>query len=141
MGISQADIDELFGKESAPPPVNPSAPAFRSSANAGSPSQSHGTATRDAPRTDIRRILGLSVPVSVILAERDMCIEMILATKVGTIIEFDVPFDAELTLQVANQAIGGGYAVKVGENFGLRVTRTGSIAERVEAMGNGSSRG
>lgn len=85
----------------------------------------------------LRNLLSLAVPVTVILAERDMDIESILATKVGTIIEFDVPFDSDLVLYVANQTIAYGQAAKVGENFGIRITAIQSIKDRVNALGCG----
>ena len=87
---------------------------------------------------ELRRILGLTVPLVVTIAERDMAIESVLAIKVGTIIEFDVAFDSELTLHVANRPIAKGHAVKIGENFGLRVTRIHKIEDRIEALGGGS---
>lgn len=87
---------------------------------------------------DLSRILGLVVPVSVILTQRDMVIESVLQITVGTIIEFDMSFDAELSLQVSNQVIGHGQAVKVGENFGLRLTQINSVTDRIDAMGNGN---
>ena len=55
-----------------------------------------------------------------------MRIDAILDIKVGTIIEFDVPFDSNLGLVAANRGIGSGQAVKVGENFGLRVAKIGT---------------
>jgi len=84
--------------------------------------------------TDNGRILGLRVPVAVSLAERKMSLHSILEITMGTIIEFDVPFDAELTLCVANRRIGRGKAVKVGENFGLRITRIETIHDRIDAI-------
>ena len=64
-----------------------------------------------------------------------MTISSILAMTVGSIIEFEVPADSDLDLIVGTESIGAGQAVKVGENFGLRITRMGSLRERVEAMG------
>lgn len=91
--------------------------------------------TSAARKADVSRILAMSVPVAVTLAERNMSIESILDMTVGTIIEFDVPFDAELTLLVGGHPVGCGQAVKVGENFGLRVNRIGSVETRISAMG------
>jgi flagellar motor switch/type III secretory pathway protein FliN len=54
---------------------------------------------------------------------------------VGTIVEFEVPFDSELALQVANRTIGRGQAVKVGENFGLRITSIEPVPKRIDALG------
>ena len=88
---------------------------------------------------ELQRILCLSVPVTVSLAERQMTIGTILGLHVGTIIEFEVPFDAELTLHVANRAIAQGQAVKVGEKFGLRINRIGSVEERIDVLGAGAT--
>jgi len=89
----------------------------------------------DPREADVLRILGLAVPVSVVLADRDLRVEAILEMKVGTIIEFDVPFDSDLALFAANRRIGTGQAVKVGENFGLRVAKIGTVTERINALG------
>ncbi|MGQ9651880.1 MAG: FliM/FliN family flagellar motor switch protein [Phycisphaerae bacterium] len=83
---------------------------------------------------DPQRILPLEVPVIVTLAERTMPLSKILALTPGSIIEFDKPSDELLDLMINNRRIGRGQAVKVGENFGLRVTMIGSVGNRVEAM-------
>ncbi len=126
MGLSQADINALFpGEEveveapltvSPPPPVAPTPPVVRTN--------------------DVRRILRLNVPLTVVLVERDMPIEHILGMRVGTIIEFDVSFDSELRLFAANQAIGAGHAVKVAESFGIRLTKTLTVEDRIKALGH-----
>lgn len=112
-----------------------SSPPLRSKMQGLSSTKSHPTNPLGAESPDVRRILGLRMPISVTLAEREMPLRAVLEITMGTIIEFDVPVDAELSLSVANRAIGKGYAVKSGENFGLRVTRIGSIHERIDAMG------
>ena len=84
---------------------------------------------------DLTRILGLIVPVAVILTRREMTVESLLEITAGTIIEFDVSFDAEFSLQVVNKTIGFGQAVKVGENFGLRLTQVHSVKDRIDALG------
>jgi len=83
---------------------------------------------------DPHRILLLEVPVIVTLAERTMPLSKILALTPGSIIEFDKPSDELLDLMINNRCVGRGQAVKVGENFGLRVTVVGSVKSRVEAM-------
>jgi flagellar motor switch protein FliN/FliY len=75
------------------------------------------------------------VPVIVTLAEQDMPVRKVLRIKPGSIIEFDQPFDADLALVVANRCIGAGQAVKVGENFGLRITQIGKIGNTIQALG------
>lgn len=123
MGVSQADVDALFGGGSSPPaPAPPPQPEVK-------------LAQPVSQEAIVKRILGLEVPISVSLAEKSMKIEAILKIEVGTIVEFDVLFDAELTLYTANHPIGKGHAVKIGENFGLRVTTITPVAERVDAFG------
>jgi len=82
----------------------------------------------------VERILPLGVSVFVTVAERKMPIEGIVGISAGTIIEFGVPFDAELSLRVGDQTIGYGQAVKVGENFGVRITRMASQKQLRAAM-------
>ncbi len=109
------------------PAAVPAATAPRAAADAG----------RSGISPAVLRILGLSVPVSVILAERLMSVSSILAIRVGTIIEFDARYDSELTLQVADRVIGKGIAVKVGENFGLRLSSIDTVEGRIDALGHG----
>lgn len=84
---------------------------------------------------DPTRILTLQVPVIVRLAERQMKLSEILNLTTGAIIEFEKSADSELELMINDQCIGQGQAVKVGENFGLRVTYIGTVHERIRAMG------
>lgn len=84
---------------------------------------------------DLQRILSIEVPVIVRLGECQMTVKDVLDLVPGSIIELQKDSDAELDLLVNNKQIGFGVAVKVGENFGLRVTYVGDIRERIEAMG------
>ena len=86
------------------------------------------------PDPELSRILGLTVPVSVVVAEQALPIESILQITVGTILEFDVSFGAELSLVVGDRTVGRGNAVKVGENFGLRITNIGTVGQRIGAL-------
>ncbi len=63
-----------------------------------------------------------------------MPLSKILTLSPGSIIEFDKPSDELLDLMINNRPVGRGQAVKVGENFGLRVTVVGSVTSRVDAM-------
>jgi len=121
MGLSQANVDALLAdaeeaEVDAVCSVAPSPPARRT--------------------PDVQRILGLDVTLSVVLAERLITIESILNMTAGTIIEFDVPFDAELKLNIGNRTVGHGQTIKIGENFGLRLTNVATVPDRVEAMGH-----
>lgn len=137
MSISQADVDALFGggDTSAPsdsPPASGDQPA-------GDALAAPALVQPIDQEAILKRILALEVPVAISLAEKAMSIEAILKIEVGTIVEFDVSFDAELTLFVGDQPIGRGHAVKIGENFGLRVTRIMPMDERIDALGSGAS--
>lgn len=88
---------------------------------------------------DIHTILKLQVPVIVRLGERRMALDDVLALGPGAIIELPKPADHPLDLLVNNKAIGKGVAVKVGENFGLRVAAIGDAQQIVAAMSAASS--
>lgn len=85
--------------------------------------------------TDLDTILKLTVPVIVRIGARTVEMDTILSLAPGAIIELEKPADDELELLVNNKPIGTGFAVKVGENFGIRIESIGSPHERVEAMG------
>jgi flagellar motor switch protein FliN/FliY len=86
------------------------------------------------PPANLEQILRLEVPIVVRLAERAMDLSEVVRIVPGTIIELPKSAEAELDLCVNNRAIGCGRAVKVGENFGLRITFMGNVAERVKTM-------
>lgn len=87
--------------------------------------------------TEVRTILKLKVPVIVHIGRRRMKVDDVLSLGPGAILELEKNADEELDLLVNNKAIGTGSAVKVGENFGIRITQIGTPAERVQAMGEG----
>jgi flagellar motor switch protein FliN/FliY len=83
---------------------------------------------------ELAGVLRLQVPVIVRLGERSMTVLEVLAIVPGSIIELPKNAEAELDLLVNNKHIGTGVAVKVGENFGLRITYLGDLRQRIEAM-------
>ena len=84
--------------------------------------------------TDLQTILKLEVPVVVQIANRTMCARDILALNPGAIIELSKQVEDELEIIVNNKSVGMGRAVKVGENFGIRVSYIGDQKERVNAI-------
>ena len=84
---------------------------------------------------DLARILRLEVPLIVQIAERRMSLSEVTALTHGSIIELPKKVDADLDVLVNSTRIGTGRAVKVGENFGVRLTRIGEVKDRVVAMG------
>ena len=129
-----------------PAPRTASPPVFRREAPSPAPAQqsisrsvktgripSYGVAPSEQT---VSHILNIEVPIIVQLSQRTMPLSEILNLTSGSIIEFDKPADGELELRVNNKCIGTGQAVKVGENFGLRVVRIGSLRERIHALGS-----
>lgn len=88
--------------------------------------------------TDLNAILRIEVPVIVQIASRDMRVRDVANLAPGAIIELPKLADEDLEILVSNQPIGLGTAVKVGENFGIRVTQIGDLEDRIRAMGDGS---
>jgi flagellar motor switch protein FliN/FliY len=84
---------------------------------------------------DVSAALCLEVPVIVRLGERSMTVGEVIGLAPGAIIELPKVAEAELDLLINNKAIGTGTAVKVGENFGLRISFIGDVRERIAAMG------
>lgn len=84
--------------------------------------------------TEMDTILKLAVPVIVQVGRRKMTLDAVLALGPGMIVELNKSADEELDLLVNNKRIGSGLAVKVCENFGVRVESIGSPKQRVEAM-------
>ena len=85
---------------------------------------------------ELQRILRLQVPVIVKLAERKLTMSEVLRLGVGAIIEFSKASDEPLELLINNKPIGVGEAVKVGENFGLRITQVGDVKSVIRSMGS-----
>lgn len=135
MIIDQSEIDgllaeaETLASEAAPTPVDTEVPA-------GVP-QTQGAAAPPlrTKNPQIRRILSVQVPVIVRLAFRQMRISSVRDLSVGAIIEFEKPVETPLDLMVNNRIIGRGTCVKVGENFGLRVSEIASREDRVRSLG------
>jgi len=84
--------------------------------------------------TELETILMLSVPVIVQVGQRKMSLDDVLTLAPGAILEVNKSADADLELLINNKPIGLGTAVKVGENFGIRISSINPPREVVEAM-------
>ena len=135
MDFSQDEIDSLLaggGTAVAEAPIDSPTSTPSSESKPGSKQAS----SKSTPQhLSLARLLAIEVPVIVKLAERTMSVQEVTQMKLGTILEFDLPVDSELELLVNNKGIGRGAAVKIGENFGLRVSRIKSSKERIKALG------
>ncbi|MDX2114786.1 MAG: FliM/FliN family flagellar motor switch protein [Planctomycetota bacterium] len=82
----------------------------------------------------LERILSLEVPLIVLLGERQLPLGDVIQLVPGAIVELPKNATEELELLVNNKVIGTGVAVKVGENFGLRLSHVGDARDRIGAM-------
>ena len=92
-------------------------------------------AQRTVSPSELKRILRLQVPVIVKLAERRLTLAEVLRLGAGAIIEFMKASDEPLELLVNNKPIGVGETVKIGENFGLRITQIGDVRQVIRSLG------
>lgn len=92
-----------------------------------------------AKKRNLDQIKLLEVPIVVLLAERSMRVSEFLSIAPGAIIELPKTSEAELELLVNNRVIGSGTAVKVGENFGLKLSFIGDATERLDAATQGEA--
>lgn len=83
---------------------------------------------------NLSSILKLEVPLIVVIATRLMPVKDVMNLTPGAIIELPKLADEELELLVNNKRIGSGHAVKVGENFGIRVAYVGNLKDRIAAL-------
>jgi flagellar motor switch/type III secretory pathway protein FliN len=70
-----------------------------------------------------RSLLRIRLPVSVSLARKKEKVREILQLGPGAIIKFDKACDEALELTVGNVLVAEGDAVKVGDKFGLRLSK------------------
>ncbi|MGN6370442.1 MAG: FliM/FliN family flagellar motor switch protein [Phycisphaerae bacterium] len=84
---------------------------------------------------EVHRLLAIEVPVIVQLGARRLTVGEVMRLGVGAIIEFNKSAEEELDLLANNKAIGRGHAVKVGENFGIKISVIGSVKETIRKLG------
>jgi len=69
-----------------------------------------------------RSLLKIEIPVRVVLASKKESLEDIVELASGSIIKFDKACDEMLYLEVGDQQVAVGEAVKIGDKFGFRVS-------------------
>jgi flagellar motor switch protein FliN len=82
------------------------------------------------------RLRELPVQVSVRLAEKKISVSQLLAISSGSLITFPKSCEALLDLYVNNARYCRGEAVKIGENFGLKINEVGTTEERISKIVN-----
>ena len=66
-------------------------------------------------------MLGIETEVSVVLATKQIPLEEVLNLTPGTMISFEKAYDEPLEMNLGDESIASGEAVKVGDKFGIRV--------------------
>src|SRR3984957_6922106 len=94
--------------------------------------------SQDSSHGELERILRLQVPVIVKLAERKLQLSEVMRLGVGAIIEFIKSSEEPLELLINNKVIGVGEAVKVGENFGIRLKQFGVAKQTIHSLASGN---
>jgi len=94
----------------------------------------------DKPIADINsqklnRILTMKVPVIVKVAEKKAPLADVLKLQLGSMIYFEKDVYQHIELMINNSTIGLGQPVKIGENFGLRITQIGDVTETIKSLG------
>ena len=94
-----------------------------------------GEDKREESSKNLNQILTMRIPVIVKITEKKMSLERVLKWNLGSMIQFEKHAYQNIDLMVNNRTIGYGQAVKVGENFGLKITQIGDIAETIKSLG------
>lgn len=96
--------------------------------------------TRDEVLKDamanLDQILKVKIPIIVKVAQKRMSINNVLKFSIGSIIQFNKDAYQQIDLMVNNHTIGLGQPIKIGENFGLRITQIGDITETIKSLGD-----
>ncbi|MCH7728835.1 MAG: FliM/FliN family flagellar motor switch protein [Planctomycetes bacterium] len=81
-----------------------------------------------------RSLLKIKVPVIVTLASAKQTVQDIVDLVPGSMIQFTKSCEDPLSLEVTNQAVALGEAVKVGDKFGIRITQIVMPEERFDKI-------
>ena len=84
----------------------------------------------------LQSLLGLEVPLIVQIADKVATVGEVTSLQPGVIIEFPKQASQDLTILVNNTTVGSGQAVKVGENFGVRIRSIDTPSQRIDALGD-----
>ncbi len=72
-----------------------------------------------------KEVLAVRAQVAVILAEKKVSLATLLDLVPGSMLQFERPYHAPLSLEVGGQPIALGEAVKVDDKFGFRIKSMG----------------
>ncbi|MCA9022634.1 MAG: FliM/FliN family flagellar motor switch protein, partial [Planctomycetaceae bacterium] len=112
--------------ESAEPEADPAPQPSSSSSSTSQATPQMAQATSARPNQNpLNRLNKLPVQAIVKLASKKIEMNQLLSICPGSLITFDKPCEDPLELYINNQVFCLGEAVKIGENFGLKIDRVG----------------
>jgi len=97
-------------------------------------SDSHSAAESADAALRALRVLRVPVTVSVRLAERKMSLGAVVALGPGSLVTFSKSCEDLLDLYVNNHRYCQGEAIKIGESFGLKISKVGVTEQRKERI-------
>ncbi|QDT40088.1 Flagellar motor switch protein FliN [Gimesia alba] len=100
-------------------------PAPQPSASSGNSPQSMPSMGTNSDSNPLNRINKLPVQAIVKLATKKIEMKQLLSICPGSLITFDKPCEDPLDMYINNQVYCQGEAVKIGENFGLKIDQVG----------------
>jgi len=77
-----------------------------------------------------KSLLRIEANVAVTLAHQKIPVDRVLQFVPGVMIQFDKPYDKPISLEIDGNTIAEGEVVKVGDQFGLRITEISNREER-----------
>ncbi len=77
-----------------------------------------------------KSLLRIEANVAVTLAHQKIPVDRVLQFVPGVMIQFDKPYDLPISLEIDGNTIAEGEVVKVGDQFGLRITEISNREER-----------
>ena len=77
-----------------------------------------------------KSLLRIEANVAVTLAHQKIPVDRVLQFVPGVMIQFDKPCDKPISLEIDGNTIAEGEVVKVGDQFGLRITEISNREER-----------
>ena len=113
----------------------PEAQNDNQAANDASENNQQPQVSTNDEQSRLNRILSMKVPVIVKITEKQMSLERILTLNLGSMIQFEKDAYHNIDLMVNNTTIGYGQPVKIGENFGLRITQICDISDTIKSLG------
>lgn len=134
VAAAAGDIFDIAGDMEPPAPKGVGS-AAEAQGHAGEAPGFSQPAVSSMHQRDLQRLLTIEVPVIVQLGIRRMTVGEVMRLGVGAIVEFGKSAEEEMDLLANNKPIGKGHAVKVGENFGIKISSIAPVKETIRRLG------